>query len=239
MITMTTSQEHNPYAAIAAIFDQVRSMDAPLNVRLQKLAEAVQIGSPAFVPAVEGLILRLATHGCGKTAPAVGEALPPFLLPDSREHLVGLAEILDRGPAVVSFFRGHWCPYCQLTGMAFADLRNRIGDAHMVAITPERPAFNRLFAETTGITFPVLTDIDCGYALALNLAFWLDDAFAALMRKIDRDLAVYQAGSAWLLPIPATFVLNSRGIIVSRHIDPDYRQRMEISGLLDAFDAAD
>lgn len=230
--------EHNPYAAIARIFERVRGMDAPLNSRLQILAEAVQEGAPDFAPAVETLIDRLIAAGCGAGAPAVGEPLPPFLLADTAGRLVGLDEIVARGPAVVSFFRGHWCPYCQLTGSVFADLQVVVGPSHMVAITPETAVYNRQLGQSTGMTYPVLTDVDCGYALSLNLAFWVDRSFADLMRAIDRDLSAYQAGAAWILPIPATFVVDSGGIIVSRHIDPDYRRRMEIDDLLAAYQGA-
>ena len=109
----------------------------------------------------------------------------------------------------------------------------------MVAITPETPAYNRELASLTGVSCPILTDLDCGYALSLNLAFWVDTAFADLLRGIGNDLAVFQASKGWFLPIPATFVVNSRGIIVARHIDPDYRRRMEVDELLEAFESAD
>ena len=231
--------ETNPYAAVSRIFERVRGMDAPLNQRLEILAEAVRDGAPSFAPAVETLVGRLIASGCGRGAPDVGEVLPPFLLPDVSGRLVGLNEVVARGPAVVSFYRGHWCPYCRLTATAFAGLQDLVGPSHMVAITPETARYNRRLGEMTGMTYAVLTDADCGYALSLNLAFWVDDKFADLLRAIDTDLAAYQAGRRLILPIPATFVVNSRGVIVSRHIDPDYRHRMEIDDLLAAYQAAD
>lgn len=230
--------EPSPYAAIAAVFDRVRDMDAPLNVRLTLLAEAVREGSPAFAAAVEALIARIRSAGLGRAAPDVGDPLPPFLLPDHNGRLTGLDEILATGPAVVSFHRGHWCPYCRLTASAFARVQDVIGPAHMVAITPETATFNRRLISASDIGYRVLTDPDSGYALLLNLAFWVDDGFADLMRSVGQDLAAFQTGGAWVLPIPATFVVDSRGTIVARHLDPDYRRRMEIDELLAAFDAA-
>lgn len=230
--------EESPYAAIARVFEQARDMDAPLNARLELLAEAVREGSPAFADAVDRLVARLVRTGLGRTAPAVGEPMPPFLLPDQNGRLTRLTDILDHGPAVVSFHRGHWCPYCRLTADAFAKVQDRIGPQHLVAITPETSAYNMRLIEAVGIDYRVLTDPDSGYALSLNLSFWVDDAFADLMRSVGQDLSVYQARGAWLLPVPATFVVDSQGLIVARHVDPDYRRRMEIDDLVAAFEAA-
>lgn len=231
--------DDNPYEAIAKVFAVVRDSDAPLNERLRLLAEAVNDGSPMFAAAVERMIERLDAAGCGDQAPELGEPLPPFILPDAAGGLVSLAEVITRGPAVVSFYRGHWCPYCQLTASTAATLQTRIGPGRMVAITPETPGYNRDFAAQSGIAYPILSDLDCGYALSLGLAYWVDHAFADLLRAIGNDLAVFQASAGWFLPIPATFVVNSRGLIVARHIDPDYRRRMEVDDLLAAFEAAD
>ena len=231
--------EDSPYAAIARVFDQVREMDAPLNARLLLLAEAVREGSPQFADAVDHLIGRLARSGLGKSAPQIGEALPPFLLPDQEGRLVGLGELLSRGPAVVSFLRGHWCPYCRLTASAFAHVQGRIGPSHMVAITPETGTFSARLKHDADMDFRVLTDPDSGYALSLNLAFWVDDQFADLMRSVGQDLAAYHTHGAWVLPVPATFVLNSRGVVVARQVDPDYRRRIEIDDLVAAFESAD
>lgn len=231
--------DNNPYAAIAEVFAQVRDSDAPLNERLQTLAQAVNTGSPIFATAVTRLIDRLSQIDFGAQSPKLGDPLPGFLLPDFGGGLVSLTDVIAKGPAVVSFYRGHWCPYCQLTATTVASLQSRIGVEHLVAITPETPAYNRSLAAQTGIGYPVLTDLDCGYALSLSLAFWIDQAFADLLRGVGTDLAVFQANAGWFLPIPATFVVNSRGVIVARHIDPDYRRRMEVDELIAAFEAAD
>lgn len=231
--------ELSPYETITRIFNKVRDTDASLNARLLMLAEAIKQASPSFYGAAEALIARLAQSGCGERAPAVGEPLPPFLLPDLQGRLTGLAEILSSGPAVVSFLRGNWCPYCRLTASALAKVQDSIGPGRMVAITPEFPRRNLALATEAGIGYRVLTDASSGYALSLNLAFWVDDAFADLMRSVGQDLGVYQAGAAWLLPIPATFVVNRRGVIVARHVDPDYRRRFEIEDLAAALEAAD
>ncbi len=230
--------EPSPYAIIAQVFDQVRDMDAPLSVRLRLMAEAVKKGSPRFADAVEELVGRLERSGVGQTAPRVGEPMPPFMLPDQNGRLVRLGEVLQSGPAMISFHRGHWCPYCRLAASALARAQDRIGPAHMVAITPETRSYNARLIAGTGIGYRVLTDPDSGYALSLNLAFWLDDAFAALMRSVGLDLSAFQTRGAWVLPVPASFVVDRRGVVVARHVDPDYRRRAEVDDLVAAFELA-
>jgi len=206
----------DPYAVINEIFDKARRLDAPLNTRLALLAEAVDEGAPEFAVAVRALIARLAQTG----------------------RLVSLTKLLERGPLVVSFLRGHWCPYCRLTAFALADIQDAVGPEHMVAIMPETPGHTASFRETIGLRYPILTDADCGYALALNLAFFMDPHMIGLLQAIGQDLSLSQAGVAWVLPIPATFVLDSKGIVVARHVDPDYRRRMDLDDLVAAFEGA-
>jgi peroxiredoxin len=230
--------EPSPYALIAQVFEKAQQMDAPLSERLRLLVNAVRQGSPRFADAVDMLIARLEHAGLGRTAPQVGEAMPPFMLPDQNRRLVRLSDMLQSGPAVISFLRGHWCPYCQMTANALAQAQDRIGRARMVAITPETRSYNARLIEQTGIGYPVLTDPDSGYALSLNLAFWLDDGFADLLRSIGQDLSAFQSKGAWVLPVPATFVVDTQGIVVARHVDPDYRRRIEIDDLVAAFERA-
>ncbi len=227
-----------PYEAIERVFDKAQGMDAPLSTRLLLIAEAVRTGSPGFADAVERLIARLAGAGLGGTAPQIGETMPPFILPDQDGRLTRLADVLALGPTVISFHRGHWCPYCQLTASALAQVQDRIGRARMIAITPETRSYNARLIERSGIRYRVLTDPDSGYALSMNLAFWVDDGFANLMRSVGQDLSAYQAKGAWVLPVPATFVVDGRGEIVARHVDPDYRRRIEIDDLVAAFERA-
>lgn len=160
------------------------------------------------------------------------------MLPDQTGRLVSMAGMLASGPVVIAFHRGHWCPYCLLTANAFAQAQDRIGRAQMVAITPETRYYNTRLINLSGIGYRVLTDPDSGYALSLNLAFWLDDGFADLMRSFGLDLSVYQARGAWVLPVPATFVVDRKGIVVARHVDPDYRRRIEVDDLVASFERA-
>ena len=82
--------------------------------------------------------------------------------------------------------------------------------------------------------YPVLTDIDNGYALSLNLAIWVGDEMQQILESGGRRVPQYQGNQAWVLPIPATFVVAQDGLVTARFIDPDYRNRMTIEDLVAA-----
>jgi peroxiredoxin len=132
------------------------------------------------------------------------------------------------------FFRGHWCPYCRLNVRAVSqamDLVEAVG-GQVVAIMPEVQAFAEKFKTEGGAPFPVLTDLDNGYALSLNLAIWLGAEVKELLSY--QDMASFHGNDGWVLPIPATFVVGGDGKIKARFVDPDFRKRMEIDDLIAA-----
>ena len=145
---------------------------------------------------------------------------------------MALADVLDRSPAVIAFHRGHWCPFCRLSMIALAEIEEKLKPAQIVAISTETQRYTRMLREQTGAMFPVLTDMDGAYAMSLSLAVCLDDRLAGMISEAGWDVPLYQGGKEWILPIPAVFVVDRDGIITARHIDPDYRQRMEIDELL-------
>ena len=118
---------------IEAATEDARRMDAPLSVRLQAVADTVRELSPRFAEVIERLVARLADNGVGVAAPGPGEPMPPFLLPDETGRLVSLAGLLEKGPLVVSFNRGHWCPYCRLHIDALARAEAEIASRHSIS----------------------------------------------------------------------------------------------------------
>ncbi|KPF63164.1 hypothetical protein IP88_14125 [alpha proteobacterium AAP81b] len=211
---------------------EVRGSELPLGERLRFIAERVRVLRPAYTEAVEAFVARLARAGAGTTAPQVGEVMPDFMLPDHDGRMVRLDALLEKGPAVVVFHRGHWCPYCRVTLAAIAEVEARIAPHALVAISPERQQYTRSLRADAGAKFAFLSDVGGGYALSLNLAVWVDDAMAALLGNADIDLAEFQGGGGWFLPIPAVFVVGTDQRIIARHIDPDYRRRMALDALL-------
>ena len=221
---------------LEATIEEARRLDAPLSVRLQMVVDKVRALSPAFADVIERLITRLADNGVGVTAPRTGEPMPPFLLPDETGRLVSLPSLLEKGPVVVSFNRGHWCPYCRLNMDALARAETEIASfgAQVVAISPEISAWAAQLKTYAKAPFHILSDLDNGYALELNLLFWVGDEARRALSSAGVDLVRYQGNDAWMLPIPATFVVGADGVVLSRYVDPDFRRRMEIEDLIGA-----
>lgn len=219
------------------LFEQCRDMDASLAERLATFAEAIRTQRPAFGDAVERLVNRLRENGVGATAPKPGDLMPPFVLPDEIGRLVSLQELLSRGPVAITFHRGHWCPYCRINIHALVkahDLIARDG-GQIVAVIPERQQYATEFKIDGHVPFPVLIDMDNGYAMSLNLTFWFGEEMKEIMRhRSDRDIAKFQGNDSWMLPIPATFIVGRSGRIGARFVDPDYRKRMAIDDLVTA-----
>jgi len=219
-------------------FQRCRDMEGTLNEQLRAYADASRKVFPAYGEAVDRLVIRLSGNGGGETAPRPGDAMPPFMLPDQSGSLVALPALLAQGPVAVMFFRGHWCPYCRLNVRAVVQAQNRVEamGAQIVAIMPETQAYTRQLKAESGAPFPILTDLDNGYALSLNLAIWLGAEIQGLLSY--QDMAKFHGNDGWMLPIPAVFVVGRDGIVKARFVDPDFRKRMEIDDLIEALESA-
>ena len=226
--------------ALEEAFQHCRDMDASLRERLDSLAQAVRKLSPPFADAVDRLVTRLQKSGAGETAPQVGEPLPPFHLPDEAGRIVSLDELLSKGPVAVTFHRGHWCPYCRLNTNVLAQAQKEVEHegCQIVAIMPDRQQFAEEFKNESNARFPILTDMDNGYALSLNLVFWVGMEMERMISAAGWDIPSYQGNTSWMLPIPATFVVDQDRRVKARFVDPDYRKRMAIDDLMMALRSA-
>jgi peroxiredoxin len=221
-------------AALEKKFQDVRDAEIPLGARLKCMADEVRRMSPAFAEAVDTFVGRLERVEAGSGAPRVGEPMPPFVLPDEQGQIVSLEKLLETAPVAIAVVRGHWCAYCRLNAVGLAEVQDRIAPAHLVAISPEARKYLRVIKREAKASFPFLSDIDNGYALSLNLAIWVDDAMSSLIAAAGWDVPSYQAGEAWILPVPSAFVVDQGGIVRFRHVDPDYRRRVEPGVLVNA-----
>jgi len=226
--------------ALERAVQRAREMEAPLSDKLKLVADEVRALSTVFAGAVDRMVIRQQESGAGEAAPQPGEPMPPFVLPDEAGRLVALDQLLRTGPVAIAFHRGHWCPYCRLNAIALAEVQKEIAadGGQLVAIAPERGKFTNVLKSEAEAVFPILTDMDNGYALSLNLAIWVGSEMEQLISGAGWDLPTYQSNPSWMLPIPATFVVGSNGIITARFLDPDYRTRMDINELRTALKAA-
>ena len=212
---------------------------AALNDELADLKAAFAArNDPALVAAYERGIAALRAAGLERDALQPGDHAPDFTLPDARGEPVALAERLARGPVVLKFYRGGWCPYCNLDLRAFQRVLPAIRSlgADLIAVSPESPDNSLSTAERNALAFTVLTDAGSTVAGAYRLAFRLSPELEAIYRARGRDLGEWNGGD-WSLPVPGTFVIGSDRRITLAHVDADYRTRLEPAAALAAIRA--
>jgi peroxiredoxin len=221
-------------------FIHCRNLDAPLADRLQAFGDELRRLGPHFVAAIDAMVRRLAASNAGASAPRVGEPMPTFMLPDEQGRLVRLEDFLSDGPVALAFNRGHWCPYCRINIDALARAQQEVAaeHRHIAAIVPDRQRFAAWLKSDAKAPFPVLTDMDNGYAMTLGLAIYVGDELKRLMISSGWDPSVSQGTDNWMLPIPATFVVGTDGVVHARFVDPDFRMRMAIEDMLVALRSA-
>jgi peroxiredoxin len=166
---------------------------------------------------------------------AVGVAAPDFTLPDAHGNPVTLSRRREDGPVVLSFYRGDWCPICNVQ---LRVLQRHLPDiealgASLLAVSPQAPDRSMSFAEKLELGFDVLSDLDQEVAAAYLIRFPLGQSLREIYEQF-LPLPDMNADRSWNLPVPATFVVDRHGVIRARHVDADYRHRMEPEEILAA-----
>ena len=172
---------------------------------------------------------ELRASGIAGRALAVGDTMPGFALPDARGTTVRSADLIGRGPLIVTFYSGGWCPYCNLELRAYQAGLDRIRgvDAEVVAISPELPDQSLSTAERNKVGFPVLSDAGNAVARTFGLVFRLSDELVEIYRRNGNDLERHNGDGSWELPIPGTFVIDRAGRVAMADVDPDYTRRLD------------
>ena len=224
---------------LAAAFADICMMDAPLNVRLTAYTNKLRELNFPFAEAYDDLVARLYAGEVGRDAPSVGERMPAFVLPSRSGALVSLDDLTSRGTVVLSFNRGHWCPFCKIELRTLAGYHRELARAAATAVSimPDRQTFAAEIRGWTHNSLMILTDIDNGYALSLGLVMWVGENLKELMKGRGYHLDTYHGNDGWFLPVPATFVVGKDSYIRARFVDPDFRKRMEIDEILAAVNA--
>lgn len=164
-------------------------------------------------------------------AGALGEGaeMPSFSLPNAKGESVSSDDLLRDGPLVISFYRGGWCPYCNLELKALQDSLPEITDlgASLVAISPELPDNSLTTAEKNNLGFEVLSDSGNGVARRFGLVFTVAETLRPLYENFGIDLPGGNGDDSYELPMPATYVVGRDGIVKKVFVDADYTRRLE------------
>lgn len=174
-------------------------------------------------------IAKLKAAGVGRGAPKPGDKAPDFALPDATGKTVSFQELRGDGPVVLSFYRGEWCPYCNLELRALQTALPEIEalGAQVVAVSPQTPDHSLSATEKNDLTFKVLSDAGNRVARAYGLVFKLSEELRPIYQKFGIDLPAYNGDDSFELPVPATFVIGRDGRVLHAHVDADYTTRLD------------
>jgi len=164
----------------------------------------------------------------------VGSPAPDFSLANSHGSRTSLTDLLARGPAVLTFYRGGWCPYCNLQLRAYQKILPEIEayGATLVAISPELPDNSLSTAEKNALRFPVLSDVGNSVAAAFGLVYALPEELREALQSNGKALPALNGDESWELPVPAIFIVGTDRRVAFSFIEIDYRRRLAPEDLL-------
>ena len=165
----------------------------------------------------------------------VGDQIPEFELKNAVGKKIMIYELLSKGPLVITFYRGSWCPYCNLELRAYQEILPQIKErrAYLVAISPESPDKSLTFSEKLELDYEILSDINNDVARKLGIVFKLDNSLIDLYKSMGIDLMEFQGNNNGELAIPATYVVDLDGTVVLAYVNTDYTQRFEPEDVLE------
>jgi peroxiredoxin len=190
--------------------------------------------SPEIREAMARADMELAVSGISQRALKAGDSVPDFRWPEARGGHVRLNDLLAKGPVALSFYRGGWCPYCNLELRALQNVLPQITTlgAELVAMSPQTPVESLSTAEKNELTFPVVSDVGSVTAKAFGIAFDLAKELRPVYALFGRVLPEKNGDDTWVLPLPATYVIDGEGTVALAFVDVDYRNRLEPTEIL-------
>jgi peroxiredoxin len=195
---------------------------------------------PEIHPIMERATAELIATGQAGRAIKAGDVAPQFRLKDQDGNEVSSASLLEKGPLIVTFYRGVWCPYCNLELQALNEVLpelQRYG-ANVVAISPQTAVNSRKSVRTNELGFPVVSDTNNETAAAFGLRFNLPDYLIELYKKLKNDLPAFNGDPSWTLPMPARYVIGTDGIVLYSEVNPDYTHRPDPSEMFPVLEKA-
>jgi uncharacterized peroxidase-related enzyme len=217
-----------------------------LKAKLDAFKADFEAGKPPYnvpysvIETMHRATAELRASGLSDGALKVGDRAPAFTLNDADGNQVSSAELLKQGPLVVSFYRGVWCPYCNLDLQALqAELPHITAlGAKLLAISPQTASNSRKSMRQNDLSFPLLNDNGNQVAAAFGIRYQMPDYLITLYKSLKNDLPGFNGDDSWSLPLPGRFVIDTDGVILYAEVDPDYTSRPETALLLPALQQA-
>ena len=181
---------------------------------------------------------ELVASGIAGKALQVGEQAPEFTLRNTRNEVISLASLREQGPVVLNFYRGAWCPYCNLELKALNDALPEITalGGSLVSISPNIMEKSAAFVADNPFGFDILSDVDNIVATEYRLVFTLADKLQPIYDQFGIDLPVFDGNERFELPMPATYIVRPNGIVAAGFIHEDYTQRMEPAAIIECLE---
>ena len=174
---------------------------------------------------ITGDMDRVRAAGTIDAALRVGQSAPDFTLPDAFGNPVSLRALLARGPVLICFYRGEWCPFCNIQLRALQQALPAIQQlgATLLAISPEKPDHGIVATEKNKLTFPVLRDFGNKVARQFGIVFQVGQELKEFSKNVFKnDIALRNGEDSYELPVPATYLIDTSGVIRFAHVDVDY-----------------
>lgn len=184
---------------------------------------------------MQGATEKLVQSGIEQRCLKVGEKISPFTLPNATGEMISSETLLAHGPLVIDFYRGGWCPYCNLELKALQDALADIEEqgAQLVAISPNIPDESLNSIEKHALAYEVLSDIKNNVARQFGLVYVLDERLQGIYKEFGIDIPAMNNDESYEIPIPATYVIDKEGIVVSAFAEADYTKREEPSKVIE------
>ena len=206
-----------------------------LEDELSQIRAAARDDAP-LQAAYQDLLRRLDRAETGERALKPGDAIPAFLLPDAEGRLVASDDLLARGPLVINFFRGNWCPYCRQTLKALEAALPEIEAAggQLVALTPDTGHHLADTKRVQRLSYEILSDVDGTVGLQFGVLFRAPAAYREVLASYGIDLAERHGNDGGFIPLPATYVVDRAGIVRYAFVDIDFTRRAEPAAVVAA-----
>ncbi|CAM2886403.1 AhpC/TSA family protein [Chryseobacterium flavum] len=181
-------------------------------------------------------IEELKTKNIEENSIKIGELMPEFSLINAYGKKISSTDILKKGKIILAFYRGSWCPYCNLELKFLQDNISKIKGKKsvLVAISPQSPDYSLTMVEKNNLEFEVLTDHNNDFAKKLGIVFQLQDFVLPYYQNLGIDLSVFNKNNENTLPVPAVFVVDENGKVVYKFLDVNYMNRINVEELIQA-----